>query len=157
MCIRDRHTVYRGINKLAPGTMLIAEKGTARVERWYKFKPDPLSPMPSEEEAKEELLAIYRRAMKRHLLSDVPVGLLLSGGLDSGLLLGLMNEKGSHWPTFTIGYGASFRDDELADAAETASTFNARHTSIEIDRTLFESSLSHIVSCLEEPIAASSV
>src|SRR5262249_38264282 len=101
--------------------------------------------------------AIYRRALKRHLLSDVPVGLLLSGGLDSGLLLGFMNENGSQWPTFSIGYGTSFRDDELVDAAETASTFQARHTSIEIDRTLFESSLPHIVSCLEEPIAASSV
>jgi asparagine synthase (glutamine-hydrolysing) len=151
------NTIYRGINKLAPGTMLIAEAGSVKVERWYKFKPEPFSPMLSDEEAREELLAIYRRALKRHLLSDVPVGLLLSGGLDSGLLLGLMNENGSHWPTFSIGYGASFRDDELVDAAETASTLKARHTSIEIDRTLFESSLPQIVSCLEEPIAASSV
>jgi asparagine synthase (glutamine-hydrolysing) len=151
------YTVYRGINKLAPGTMLIAEQGTTKVQRWYKFKPEPLSPMPSEEEAKEELLAIYRRAMKRHLLSDVPVGLLLSGGLDSGLLLGLMNERGRDWPTFTIGYGSSFKDDELTDAAETASLFGANHTSIQIDREKFESSLPHIVSCLEEPVAASSI
>ena len=151
------YTVYRGINKLAPGTMLIAEQGTAKVQRWYKFKPEPLSPMPSEEEAQEELLAVYRRAMKRHLLSDVPVGLLLSGGLDSGLLLGLMNERGRDWPTFTIGYGSSFKDDELTDAAETASLFGANHTSIQIDREKFESSLPHIVSCLEEPVAASSI
>ena len=151
------YTVYRGINKLAPGTMLIAEQGTAKVQRWYKFKPEPLCPMPSEEEAQEELLAVYRRAMKRHLLSDVPVGLLLSGGLDSGLLLGLMNERGRDWPTFTIGYGSSFKDDELTDAAETAALFGANHTSIQIDREKFESSLPHIVSCLEEPVAASSI
>ena len=151
------YTVYRGINKLAAGTMLIAEPGSAKVERWYKFKPEPLSPMPSDEEAREELLAVYRRAMKRHLLSDVPVGLLLSGGLDSGLLLGLMNERGREWPTFTIGYGESFKDDELVDAAETASMFGAKHTSIQIDRQKFESSLPHIVSCLEEPVAASSI
>ena len=151
------YTVYRGINKLPAGTMLIAEPGSVKVERWYKFKPEPLSPMPSDEEAREELLAIYRRAMKRHLLSDVPVGLLLSGGLDSGLLLGLMNERGREWPTFTIGYGESFKDDELVDAAETASVFGARHTSIQIDQQKFESSLTHIVSCLEEPVAASSI
>jgi asparagine synthase (glutamine-hydrolysing) len=150
-------TVYRGINKLAPGTMLIAEGGAVRVHRWYKFKPTPLSPKPSDEEAAEELLAIYRRALKRHLLSDVPVGLLLSGGLDSGLLLGLMNERGSGWPTFTIGYGSSFKDDELADAAETAAIFGANHTSIHIDQKKFESSLPDIVACLEEPIAASSI
>jgi asparagine synthase (glutamine-hydrolysing) len=151
------YTIYRGVNKLAPGTMLIAEPGSARVERWYKFKPEPLSPMPSDEDAKEELLAIYRRAVKRHLLSDVPVGLLLSGGLDSGLLLALMNERGREWPTFTIGYGSSFKDDELSDAADTAAAFGAKHTSIQIDQNLFEESLPRIVGCLEEPIAASSI
>jgi asparagine synthase (glutamine-hydrolysing) len=151
------YTIYKGIRKLAPGTMLVAEGGSAKVERWYKFKPEPFSPTPSDEQAREQLLAIYRRAMKRHLLSDVPVGLLLSGGLDSGLLLGLMNESGREWPTFTIGYGKSFKDDELTDAAETANIFGARHTSIQIDQTTFEKSLPNIVSCLEEPIAASSI
>src|SRR5206468_512086 len=151
------YTIYQGINKLAAGTMLVAEFESARVERWYKFKPEPFSPMPSDEGAKEELLAIYRRAIKRHLLSDVPVGLLLSGGLDSGQLLGLMNENGREWPTFTIGYGTSFRDDELEDAAETASIFGAKHTPIQIDREVFENALPHIVSCLEEPVAASSI
>ena len=151
------YTIYRGIHKLAPGTMLVAEPGKTRVERWYKFRPEPMSPMPSDEEAKEELLAIYRRALKRHLLSDVPVGLLRSGGLDSGLLLGLMNENGREWPTFTIGYGESFRQDELTEAAETASLFGAKHTSIQIDQARFEESLPHIVGCLEEPIAASSI
>jgi asparagine synthase (glutamine-hydrolysing) len=151
------YTIYKGISKLAPGTMLIAEDGSTTVQRWYKFKPEPFSPMPSVEEAKEELLAIYRRAIKRHLLSDVPVGLLLSGGLDSGLLLSLMNERGSGWPTFTIGYGTDFKDDELTDAAETAAAFGAKHTSIQIDQDTFERSLPQIVSCLEEPIAASSI
>ena len=55
--------------------------------------------------------------MKRHLLSDVPVGLLLSGGVDSGLLLALMNLYGKSWRTYTAGYGSVFADDELADAA----------------------------------------
>ena len=151
------HTIYKGIRKLASGTMMIVEDGSAKVERWYKFKPEPFSKMPSDEEAKEELLAIYRRAVKRHLLSDVPVGLLLSGGLDSGLLLGLMNENGSGWPTYTIGYGKDFKDDELTEAAESARIFGAKHTSIEIDRKVFDESLPHIVSCLEEPVAASSI
>ena len=73
-----------------------------------------------EEEAERELLELYQGAVQRHLLSDVPVGILLSGGLDSGLLLALMNEQGGPWPAYTIGYGESFEDDELADAAETA-------------------------------------
>ncbi len=151
------YTIYQGINKLAPGTMLIAESGSTKVQRWYKFKPEPFSPMPSVKDAKEQLLAIYRRAVKRHLLSDVPVGLLLSGGLDSGLLLALMSERGREWPTYTIGYGTEFKDDELSDATGTAATFGAKHASIQIDRQTFETSLPQIVSCLEEPVAASSI
>src|SRR5207245_1705163 len=100
---------------------------------------------------------IYRRAVKRHLLSDVPVGLLLSGGVDSGLLLGLMSEGRRDWPTFTVGYGSGFKDDELDDAAETAKIFSAKHTSIELDVRTFERYLSDITAQLEEPIAASSI
>ncbi len=54
-------------------------------------------------EATEALLELYKRALKRHLIADVPVGLLLSGGIDSGLLLGLMNLYGKDWPTYTVG------------------------------------------------------
>ena len=81
----------------------------------------------------------------------------MSGGLDSGLLLALMNEQGGPWPAYTIGYGETFEDDELADAAETASLLGARHMTVKLDRAEFERSLPGIVECLEEPIAASSI
>jgi asparagine synthase (glutamine-hydrolysing) len=151
------HTAFKNIQKLAPGTMLVVERGSCRVVRWYNYRPEPFSPAKTDAEAQEELSLLYRRALKRHLLSDVPVGLLLSGGVDSGLLLALMNEQGRDWPTYTIGYGSSFQDDELVDAADTAKRFGARHTSIEIDQRTFESALPKIVSCLEEPIASSSI
>jgi asparagine synthase (glutamine-hydrolysing) len=95
--------------------------------------------------------------VKRHLLSDVPLGLLLSGGVDSGLLLALMNLYGKSWRTYTVGYGSTFADDELMDAQDTATLFSARHTSVVLDRKTFDDALPHIVSCLEEPIAASSI
>ena len=95
--------------------------------------------------------------MKRHLLSDVPVGILLSGGLDSGLLLALMNEYGGPWPAYTIGYGESFEDDELTDAAETARILGAQHITVKLDQAEFERSLPRIVESLEEPVAASSI
>ncbi|MEP7072334.1 MAG: asparagine synthase (glutamine-hydrolyzing), partial [Verrucomicrobiota bacterium] len=113
-------TIFRGIRKLAPGTMLVVEEGKHREERWYNYTPVPFSEKKSEADATEELLELYRGAVKRHLLSDVPLGVLLSGGMDSGLLLALMNEQGGPWPAYTIGYGDAFKDDELVDAAETA-------------------------------------
>jgi asparagine synthase (glutamine-hydrolysing) len=150
-------TILQGIRKLAPGTMLVIERGECREERWYNYTPVPFSSPKEDKEATRELLELYRAAVRRHLLSDVPVGILLSGGLDSGLLLALMNEQGGPWPAYTIGYGETFQDDELTDAAETASLFGARHVMIKLDRAEFERSLPRIVECLEEPIAASSI
>jgi asparagine synthase (glutamine-hydrolysing) len=151
------HTVFKGVRKLAAGTMLTFEKGSYSLRRWYRYKPTPFSPMKTDIDAREELLEIYKRSVKRHLLSDVPVGLLLSGGVDSGLLLALMNIYGSSWRTYTVGYGTSFADDELNDAAETAAIFSSEHTGVRLDRNTFEETLPKIVACLEEPIATSSI
>ena len=151
------HTMFLGVQKLASGTMLVCERGTCRVSQWYRYQPKPFSPMKSIEEAREELLELYKQSMKRHLLSDVPVGLLLSGGVDSGMLLALMNLYGDSWQTYTVGYGSSFADDELTDAGETAAIYSSRHTPVTLDRDGFESVLHKIVSCLEEPIASSSM
>ena len=150
-------TIFKGIRKLAPGAMLIAENGECREERWYNYTPEPFESPRRQAEATEELLDLYRAAVKRHLLSDVPVGILLSGGLDSGLLLALMNEQGGPWPAYTIGYGRTFDADELVDAADTARVLGARHITVQLDRAEFEQSLPHIVECLEEPIATSSI
>src|SRR6266496_2301592 len=147
-------TIFQGIRKLAPGTMLVVEKGKCREERWYNFTPSPFPEPKEETEAAHELLDLYKDAVRRHLLSDVPVGILLSGGLDSGLLLALMNEQGGPWPAYTIGYGDSYADDELRDAAETAALLGARHVTVRLDQAEFEHSLPRIVECLEEPIAA---
>jgi asparagine synthase (glutamine-hydrolysing) len=150
-------TIFKGIRKLAPGTMLVVEDGACREERWYDYAPVPFPEDKDENEATEELLSLYRAAVKRHLLSDVPVGLLLSGGLDSGLLLALMQEQGQEWPCYTVGYGRSFEDDELVDAAETARLLGGRHIPVQLDRQEFERSLPAIVESLEEPIASSSI
>ena len=150
-------TIFEGIRKLAPGAMLVIEGGQCQEERWYKHTPEPFEFPRSEEEVLEELLRLYRGAVKRHLLSDVPVGILLSGGLDSGLLLALMNEYGGPWPAYSVGYGETFPDDELTDAAETARVLGARHVTVKLDRAEFERSLPDIVKCLEEPVATSSI
>src|SRR5579863_6857745 len=151
------YTILKEVRKLAPGTMLTVEGGRCSVSRWYQFKPAPFAPPTSPAEAREELMALYKQAIRRQLISDVPVGLLLSGGIDSGLLLALMNLNGSSWPTYTVGYGSSFGDDELADAAETARVLGSKHTSVRITQSAFEEALPKIVASLEEPIATSSI
>ncbi len=150
-------TMFAGISKLAAGEKLVVEHGRAEVSRYYRFEPRPFDPQPKAEEAGEKLLELYKAAMKRHLISDVPVGLLLSGGMDSGLLLGLMNETGRDWHTFTVGYGDSFKDDELVDAARSAEIFGAQHHMVHLDQDTFAEALPRIIDSLEEPVASSSV
>jgi asparagine synthase (glutamine-hydrolysing) len=151
------HTILKGVHKLAPGTKLIVQNGNCQLSRWYRFRPEPFAPSKSPGEAREELVALYKQAVRRQLISDVPVGLLLSGGLDSGLLLALMNLNGNSWPTYTVGYGSTFADDELVDAAETARTLSSKHTNVMMTRAIFEQALPNIVTSLEEPIASSSI
>lgn len=150
-------TILKGVHKLAPGTKLVVENQKHELSRWYQYKPVPFAPSKSTDEAREELLSLYQQAIRRQLISDVPVGLLLSGGIDSGLLLALMNLNGSSWPTYTVGFGSTYADDELADASETARMLGSKHTAVTITKEVFDEALPRIVSALEEPIAASSI
>jgi asparagine synthase (glutamine-hydrolysing) len=150
-------TMFQGIRKLAPGTMLVVEEGQFREERWYNYTPVPFGSEKDDQDAVAELWELYRGAVKRHLLSDVPVGILLSGGLDSGLLLALMNEHGREWPAYTVGYGSKFEDDELHDAAESARLLGAKFIPVQLDREEFERSFPRIVDSLEEPVTSSSI
>ena len=68
-----------------------------------------------------------------------------------------MNEQGGPWPAYTIGYGDTFKDDELQDAAETARLLGANHITVQLDQREFENALPRIVESLEEPVASSSI
>ena len=151
------NTLFKGVQKLQPGAKLVVENQVPRLSRWYQSKPVPFVPAKSDADAREELQELYKQAVQRHLISDVPVGLLLSGGIDSGLLLALMNLFGKAWPTYTVGYGESYAQDELADGAETAHVLGSCHTSVTLTRATFEAALPKIVACLEEPVATSSI
>ncbi len=150
-------TIFKGVKKLSPGSRLVVEGGKERVERWWNATPSPFDPMPDETEAIEELLYVYRRAVKRHLLSDVEIGVLLSGGVDSGVLLALMKELGGPWRTYTAGFGSDFKDDELMKGRVTAIALGAHNQPVELKETDFDETLAWLVPILEEPVAASSI
>ncbi len=151
------YTMFEGVNKLAPGTKLVVDGDGLAYSRYWNYTPRPALPAPSFDDAAEGLLERYTTAVQRNLVSDVPVGLLLSGGLDSGLLLALMNRFGSGWKTFTVGFGSQFEDDELDDAARVAAALGSDHASVHITRDQFERTLSHIVGYLEEPVSTASI
>ncbi|MBN2106590.1 MAG: asparagine synthase (glutamine-hydrolyzing), partial [Deltaproteobacteria bacterium] len=150
-------TLIDGVKKLAPGTCLIVENGKVSVKRWWNFQPVPFDPMPSEREVENDLLMLYREAVRRQLISDVPLGLLLSGGMDSGLLLALMKKEKNICKTYTVGYGKTYKQDELHKANRTAAVLGANHSAVEINKEQFQKSLPKIIACLEEPVATSSI
>ncbi|MHA1300705.1 MAG: asparagine synthase (glutamine-hydrolyzing) [Candidatus Helarchaeota archaeon] len=150
-------TLFEGIKKLAPGTMLIVKNGKYRIKRWWRFKPILFDPIPGLEKAEEELFSLYLNAIKRQLISDVPVGLLLSGGLDSGLIAGILSRIGSYIKTYTIGFAGDFKKNELQSAKYTAELFGLENFSVELDKNTFINSLLKIISFTEEPIASPSI
>jgi asparagine synthase (glutamine-hydrolysing) len=150
-------TIFRETRKLPAGHLLVWESGRARLERFARPAPVPAGDMREDEEAElvEELRARLRDSVRAHLVSDVPVGVLLSGGVDSALLAALAaEESGEPLRTFSIGFmERSF--DELADARRVAERYGTQHRELVLrpDAALL---LPALADAFDEPFADSS-
>ena len=148
-------TIFREIRKLPPGHLLIWEDGRLELRRFAR--PAPLGELREDEEAElvEELRSRLRDSVRAHLVSDVPVGVLLSGGVDSAFLAALAAEESSEpLRTFSIGFEEqSF--DELAGARAVAERYGTRHRELVLrpDAALL---LPVLADAFDEPFADSS-
>jgi asparagine synthase (glutamine-hydrolysing) len=99
-------TIFRDAKKLPPGTLLVWDDGALRLERYARPRPLPADATRAidEEEAAEELRARLADSVRAHLIADVPVGILLSGGIDSSTLAALAALETPRISTFTIGF-----------------------------------------------------
>ncbi len=129
-------TLFRGVRRLTPGHVLIVDTHAGTLEerpfwRWQDARTDPLAPEltpTAPAEAAACARDLLRDSVRLHLRSDVPLGLFLSGGVDSASMLALMSalEPGSV-ETFTVGYDIPTGDNELAQARRIAAHFGATH------------------------------
>jgi len=148
-------TIFREIRKLPPGHLLIWEDGRVDVRRFAR--PAPIEEVREDEEAElvEELRSRLRDSVRAHLVSDVPVGVLLSGGVDSAFLAALAAEESSETlRTFSIGFEErSF--DELAGARLVAERYGTQHRELVLrpDAALL---LPALADAFDEPFADSS-
>jgi asparagine synthase (glutamine-hydrolysing) len=148
-------SIFQDTRKLPPGHLLVWEKG--RVELTRFARPAPALETRAEEEAElvEELRARLRDSVRAHLVSDVPVGVLLSGGVDSCTLAALAAEEVTYpLHTFSIGFEErSF--DELADARLVAQQYGTEHHELVLrpDAALL---LPALAAAFDEPFADSS-
>ena len=133
------YTLLRGVRKLEPGTWLQVEPdGRTRRERWWevRFERDAADAGMHEKDWQDAVLAALRRAVERRLVADVPVGVLLSGGLDSSLIVGLLAEAGQRGlNTYSIGFETigDEQGDEFHYSDIVAKHFDTRHHQIRVD------------------------
>jgi len=150
-------TIFREARKLPPGHVLVWEDGATRIERYARPAPAPAGELRDDDEAElvEELRARLRDSVRAHLVSDVPVGILLSGGIDSATLAALAaGESSEAVRTFSIGFEErSF--DELADARLVADRYGTLHRELVLrpDAALL---LPALAEAFDEPFADSS-
>ncbi len=147
-------TPLAGVNKVMPGHSVVIDAAGVREECYWEFpKPAPDETM-SEAEAGERLLAELESAVRRRLMSDVPLGAMLSGGLDSSLIVALMARNMSEpVKTFSVGFAESGRDNELADAKLVASAMGTDHHALELSLSEQQVGLEELAWWLDEPLA----
>src|SRR5579884_3730888 len=151
------YSIFREIRKLPAGHVLAWERGEARLERYARPGPASETELREGDEAElvEELRARLRDSVRAHLLSDVPVGVLLSGGVDSAALAALAaQETAGAVHTFTIGF-AERSFDEREDARRVAERYGTEHHELLV-RPEPELLLRALAEAFDEPFADSS-
>jgi asparagine synthase (glutamine-hydrolysing) len=145
-------TLFEGVSKLPAASLLVAQEGEPPRVTSYRQAPGPHLEG-GEDELAEGLAGRFTDAVERQMMSDVPYGELLSGGVDSAAVAAAMARRAPEPPhTFTIGFpGAGHELDERAAAAATARALGTHHSDTAMEQTGFLQELAASVPRLEEP------
>jgi asparagine synthase (glutamine-hydrolysing) len=150
-------TILKGISKLTPGHILQASPSSVEIRPYWTLNYKHSQEKISQEEQVERLKGLWKKVIKRQLISDVPIGVLLSGGLDSSLVAAFASQVSSTpISTFTAGYEGMGYYDERPSARVIARRFNTLHHEF-IIKPEIKDDLLHIIYYLDEPMADSSV
>jgi len=149
-CVPAPRTLFAGISKLAPASLLVAQDGRVRTES-FRQAPGPTLARPTGEDLRER----FEDAVERQMMSDVPYGAFLSGGVDSAAIVSAMARRSRRPPTtFTIGFpGAGSVVDERAAASETARALGTDHHDTAMEEPSFMAELARCIRAQEEPLA----
>ncbi|MEA2275155.1 MAG: hypothetical protein QOC78_115 [Solirubrobacteraceae bacterium] len=148
-------TLLEGIEKLEPATWLLVDGRRERRVRYWDPAPVQRRDL-SLEEAASELRERLRAAVRRQMMSDRPIGAMLSGGIDSAAVVAFMAEASGQVKTFTVGFEGGGDCDETALARETARRFATDHHDVVLLAGDFRDELPAAIERLEEPVGTSS-
>ena len=148
-------TLFRGIRKLLPGHYLLFRDGVSVIAQYWDLETGPEQQMPFNE-AKDQLEELLFESIRLHLISDVPVGAFLSGGLDSSSVVAFMSRlAGSRVKTFSVGYSDDLASSELPYAKKVADHFGTEHHEFILESDDFFDSMEMLLEHIEEPIVES--
>jgi len=153
-------TILKGVRKLPPATVLVIEPDGERRQRVYWEAPVGERAEDrhlTEEDWRERVLETLRKAVERRLVSDVPVGVLLSGGLDSSIVVALLAEAGqTGLKTFSIGFESvgGEEGDEFKYSDLIAERFRTDHHRIHVDSSRALPALPGVVEAMSEPMVS---
>jgi asparagine synthase (glutamine-hydrolysing) len=149
--VPGEETLLRNIYKLAPGSYMVVKSGKAQIRQYWDLH---FSPEPQDfGDAQQKLLDLVEESVQLHMISDVPVGFLLSGGVDSTAMLGFAVGKTDRPLTsFTLGFSERNLIDERPYAALAARTYGADHHEMTIRSKDFADFLPKFAWHMEEPV-----
>ena len=153
-------TILKGVHKLAPATvMIVAPDGRRVTESYWRadYTRHPRFADWEPEDWAEAVLDAVRTAVERRMVSDVPVGVLLSGGLDSSLIVGLLAEGGQRGlATFSIGFEGigEHEGDEFEFSDLIAKQFETDHQQIHVPESRLLESLDGAIAAMSEPMVS---
>lgn len=151
--IPGEDTLLQGIKKLLPGHYLLIKDGRCVDKEYWDLVFTKNEHHLSFKDTEQELIEIIKKSVSDHMISDVPVGFLLSGGVDSTALLSLAVEQtGNTISTFTIGFKSDQFADERTYATLAAKKFGTKHYEMTIDSGEFADFLPKYVWHMEEPV-----
>jgi asparagine synthase (glutamine-hydrolysing) len=144
------HTMLEGIKKLEPGHSIIVHASGSSFHRYWDVPVGEQREI-TEAQAIEETGSLIEECVRMHLVSDVPLGAFLSGGLDSSVVVGLMHKLGvQDIKTFSIGYNSP--ESELKYARVVADHFHTDHHELQLTPVAFQDILPKIVWHMDEPV-----
>lgn len=157
------NTILKGVRRLAPATLLVVEPDGNRREWEYwnpSFSRDPAHEGMSPEDWEDAVLDALRTAVERRMVADVPVGVLLSGGLDSSIIVGLLAELGQRdIQTFSIGFESvgGIEGDEFKYSDLIANHYGTDHHQLRISSDRMLPALEGAISAMSEPMVSHDV
>jgi len=151
-------SIFQSVKKLEPGSWMRIENGKIEQGIWYEL-PFPLtnkSSLPDYQTAQKQLVDLMDAAVERRLISDVPLGAFLSGGIDSSVVVALASRHSQSLNTFSIGYKDEPLFDETSYAQLVANRYKTNHTVFSLSNSDLFEHLHDVLNYIDEPFADSS-